>query len=126
MKIDNATAIARRNQQLGTPVLSADNCLFAALDHKRNIWWFDVPVKRLHTGLGDWINLLLHTPENDQLQHLKVPTSFLRTRLEEMEVRNAHKRRTTISLALSADRDAWLQDQRPGGNNVSFARFLQS
>ena len=31
----------------------------------------------------------------------------------------------TISLALSADRDSLLQDLRPGGENLSFAAFVQ-
>jgi hypothetical protein len=43
-----------------------------------------------------------------------------------MEVRHPGKRRSTISLALSADRDSLLQDLRPGGENLSFAGFRQA
>ncbi|PWB32814.1 hypothetical protein DCO48_11850 [Pseudomonas sp. SDI] len=125
MKIDKPTAIARRNQELAKPVLTSTNTLFAVLDSKRSLWWFDVPVAFIYNGVTDWVNLLLHTPETDELQHLKVPVNFLKAHLESMEVRNPRKRRSTISLALSADRDAKLQDLRPGGNNLSFAAFLQ-
>ena len=126
MKLDKPTAIARRNQALERPVLNSDNTLFAVLDTKRSLWWFDVPVKLvLPKSVADWVNLLLHTPQTDELQHLKVPTNFLKAHLEQMEVRKPGKRRSTISLALSADRDSLLQDLRPGGENLSFAAFVQ-
>jgi len=126
MKLDKPTAIARRNQALERPVLNSDNTLFAVLDTKRSLWWFDVPVKLvLPKSVADWVNLLLYTPEPDQLQHLKEPVNFLRAHLEKMEVRKPGKRRSTISLALSADRDSLLQDLRPGGENLSFAAFVQ-
>ena len=107
-------------------MLNSDNTLFAVLDTKRSLWWFDVPVKLvLPKSVADWVNLLLYTPETDQLQHLKVPVNFLRAHLEKMEVRKPGKRRSTISLALSADRDSLLQDLRQGGENLSFAAFVQ-
>jgi hypothetical protein len=53
---------------------------------KRNLWWFDVPVALLRKGQPDWVNLLLHTPETDELQHLKVPVNFLQAHQEQMEV----------------------------------------
>ena len=124
MKLDKATAIARRNEALGIPVLNSDNTLFAVLDGKRSLWWFDVPVSWLRNGAG-WVNLLLHTPEGDKLQHLKVPARFFSNHLKELEVRNAGKRRSTISIALSADRDSLLRDLRPGGENLDFSGFRQ-
>ena len=124
MKLDKPTAIARRNQELERPVLNSDNTLFAVLDTKRSLWWFDVPVAWLRKN-SDWVNLLLHTPETDQLQHLKVPVRDLRTYQDQMEVRNAGKRRATISLALSADRDSMLRDLRPGGDNLDFSGYRQ-
>ncbi|MBA1201473.1 hypothetical protein G7009_06805 [Pseudomonas capeferrum] len=125
MKLDKPSAIARRNEALPRPVLDRDNTLFAILDTKRNLWWFEVPVALLHKGQPDWVNLLLHTPETDELQHLKVPVNFLRAHQERMEVRNPGKRRSTISLALSADRDSLLRDTRPGGDQLDFNSFLQ-
>ncbi|MDD1012833.1 hypothetical protein [Pseudomonas rubra] len=126
MKLDKPTAIARRNQELERPVLNSDNTLFAVLDTKRSLWWFDVPVKLvLRKGTADWVNLLLHTPETDELQHLKVPVNFLKAHQEKMELRKPGKRRSTFSLALSADRDSLLEDLRPGGENLKFAGFKQ-
>ena len=125
MKLDKPTAIARRNATLARPVLTSDNTLFAILDRKRNLWWFEVPVKLLRKGQPDWVNLLLHTPESDDLQHLKVPINFLSAHLEQLEVRHPGKRRSTISLALSADRDSLLRDIRPGGENLDFRTFVQ-
>lgn len=124
MKLDKATAIARRNEALGTPVLNSDNTLFAVLDSKRSLWWFDVPVAWVRIN-SSWVNLLLHTPEGDKLQHLKVPARFFSNHLKELEVRNAGKRRSTISIALSADRDSLLRDLRPGGENLDFSGFRQ-
>ena len=126
MKLDKLAAIARRNETLARPVLTRDNTLFAILDRKRNLWWFEVPVALLRKGQPDWVNLLLHAPDSDELQHLKVPISFLRAHQEQMEIRHPGKRRSTISLALSADRDSLLRDTRPGGEQLDFRPFLQA
>lgn len=125
MKLDKKQAIARRNQELGGAVLGTNNCHFTELSRNRNIWWFDIPLGRLAIGQYEWVHLLLHTPSTDQLLHLKVPTVFLREKLEGLEVRNAGKRKPTASLELSADKDAFLQDVRPNGTGVSFAQFQQ-
>ena len=71
MKLNKAQAIARRNQELGGAVLGVNNCHFTDLDRKRNIWWFDLPVARIAVGQYEWIHLLLHNAETDQLLHLK-------------------------------------------------------
>ena len=125
MKLDKKLAIARRNQDLGGAVLGVNNTHFAVLDHKRNIWWFDLPVPRLQVGQYEWLHLLMYTPETDQLPHLRVTTVFMRDHIEGLEVRNADKRKPTVSLELSADKDSWLKDMRPKGSNLSFAGFLQ-
>ena len=92
MKLDKKQAIARRNQELGGAVLGVNNCHFAELNRNRNIWWFDLPVTRLAIGQYEWIHLLMHTPDTDELLHLKVPTVFLREKLEGLVVRNEGKR----------------------------------
>jgi hypothetical protein len=125
MKIDKQQAIARRNQQLGGNVLGTNNTHFAVLDPKRNIWWFDLPVSRLAVGQYEWLHLLLHTPSTDELIHLKVTTAFMREHKEGVVIRNEGKRKSTVSLELSADRDSYLKDMRPNGANVSFAGFVQ-
>jgi len=125
MKIDKQQAIARRNEQLGGAVLGTNNTHFAVLDHKRNIWWFDLPVSRLAVGQYEWLHLLLHTPSTDELIHLKVTTKFLREQKDGVVIRNEGKRKSTVSLELSADRDSWLKDLRPNGANLSFAAFVQ-
>ena len=93
MKLNKAQAIARRNQELGGAVLGVNNCHFTDLDRKRNIWWFDLPVGRIAVGQYEWIHLLMHNADTDQLLHLKVPTVFLREKLEGLVVRNAGKRK---------------------------------
>ena len=125
MKLDKTLAIARRNKELGGAVLGTNNCHFAELNRNRNIWWFDLPVSRLAIGQYEWIHLLMHTPETDELLHLKVPTVFLREKLEGLVVRNQGKRKAALSLELSADKDSYLQDMRPAGTNVNFAPFRQ-
>ena len=123
MKLDKKQAIARRNQDLGGAVLGVNNCHFSELNRNRNIFWFDIPVGRLAIGHYEWIHLLLHTPATDELLHLKVPTVFLREKIEGLEVRNQGKRKAALSLELSADKDSYLQDMRPGGTNLDFAQF---
>ncbi|AOE64341.1 hypothetical protein LOY64_07400 [Pseudomonas corrugata] len=123
MKLDKKQAIARRNQELGGAVLGVNNCHFSELNRNRNIFWFNIPVTRLAVGQYEWIHLLLHTPASDELLHLKVPTVFLREKMEGLEVRNQGKRKAALSLELSADRDSYLQDLRPGGTNLDFAQF---
>ncbi|MCI0996333.1 hypothetical protein [Pseudomonas corrugata] len=123
MKLDKKQAIARRNQELGGAVLGVNNCHFSELNRNRNIFWFNIPVTRLAVGQYEWIHLLLHTPATDELLHLKVPTVFLREKMEGLEVRNQGKRKAALSLELSADRDSYLQDLRPGGTNLDSAQF---
>ena len=123
MKLDKKQAIARRNQDLGGAVLGVNNCHFSELNRNRNIFWFNIPVARLAIGQYEWIHLLLHTPATDELLHLKVPTVFLREKMEGLEVRNQGKRKAALSLELSADKDSYLQDMRPGGTHLDFAQF---
>jgi hypothetical protein len=125
MKLDKTLAIARSNKELGGAVLGTNNCHFAELNRNRNIWWFDLPVSRLAIGQYEWIHLLMHTPATDELLHLKVPTVFLREKLEGLVIRNEGKRKAALSLELSADKDSYLQDMRPAGTNVNFAPFRQ-
>ena len=125
MKLDKKLAIARRNQELGGAVLGVNNCHFAELNRNKNIWWFDIAVSRLAIGQYEWVHLLLHTPDTDQLLHLKVPTVFLREKLEGLVIRNEGKRKAALSLELSADKDSFLKDVRPAGTGVSFAQFQQ-
>jgi len=51
--------------------------------------------------------------------------NYLQAHQEKMEIRHPGERRSTISLALSADRDSLLKDLRPGGENLNFAGFKQ-
>ncbi|PNG35033.1 hypothetical protein A1395_14335 [Pseudomonas protegens] len=125
MKLDKKQAIARRNQELGGAVLGVNNCHFAELNRNRNIWWFDILVTRLAIGQYEWVHLLLHTPDTNQFLHLKVPTVFLREKMEGLVIRNEGKRKAALSLELSADKDSFLKDVRPAGTGVNFAQFQQ-
>jgi len=125
MKLDKKQAIARRNQELGGAVLGLNNCHFTELNRNKNIWWFDIPVARLAIGQYEWVHLLMYTPTTDQLLHLKVPTVFLREKMDGLVVRNAHKRTPELSLELSADKDSFLKDVRPTGAGVGFVQFQQ-
>ncbi|MEN5090183.1 hypothetical protein ABE458_05805 [Pseudomonas protegens] len=125
MKLDKKQAIARRNQELGGAVLGVNNCHFAELNRNRNIWWFDILVTRLAIGQYEWVHLLLHTPDTNQLLHLKVPTVFLREKMEGLVIRNEGKRKAALSLELSADKDSFLKDVRPAGTGVDFSQFQQ-
>lgn len=125
MKLDKTLAITRRNEQLGSKVLGVNNAYFAILNRNKNTWWFDLPIGRIQIGQFEWMHLLVHTPEGDVLQHLIVPTRFLRENLDNLEQRNAGKRKASISLELSADKDSRYKDVRPKGTGLEFAGFVQ-
>ncbi|MFU6988940.1 hypothetical protein [Pseudomonas paraeruginosa] len=124
MKLDKAAAIAQLNQALGMSVLYSGNTLLARFNKSKNAWWFDIPLSQLKTG--KFLNLLLLSPAGDAVEHLKVPTSFLRQQQEGLELRDKNARRPTLSLELSADAGRRLRDIRPGGTGLDFAAFLQS
>jgi hypothetical protein len=83
-------------------------------------------MSRLAVGQYEWLHLLLHTPATDELIHLKVTTKFLREQKDGVVIRNEGKRKSTVSLELSADKDSYLKDMRPNGANLSFAAFVQN
>ncbi len=101
MKLDKAAAIAQLNQALGMSVLDAGNTLLARFNKSKNVWWFDIPLSQLKAG--KFLNLLLANPAGDAVEHLKVPTGFLRQQQDSLELRDKNARRPTLSLELSAD-----------------------
>ncbi|EMK0654709.1 TPA: hypothetical protein N2B35_000797 [Pseudomonas aeruginosa] len=123
MKLDKAAAIAQLNQALGMSVLDAGNTLLARFNKSKNVWWFDIPLSQLKAG--KFLNLLLANPAGDAVEHLKVPTGFLREQQDSLELRDKNARRPTLSLELSADPGKRLRDVRPGGAGLDFAPFLQ-
>lgn len=112
MKLDKAAAIAQLNQALGMSVLDAGNTLLARFNKSKNVWWFDIPLSQLKAG--KFLNLLLANPAGDAVEHLKVPTGFLRQQQDSLELRDKNARRPTLSLELSADPGKRLRDVRPG------------
>ena len=70
----------------GPPGAEQHNTLFAILDNKRNLWWFEVPVALLGKGQADWSTCCC-IPANRRAAAPKVPTNFLKAHLEQMEVR---------------------------------------
>jgi hypothetical protein len=63
-------------------------------------------------------------PETDELLHLKVPTVFLREKLEGLVVRNEGKRKAALSLV--ERRQGFVPaGHASGGANVNFAPFRQ-
>ena len=61
--------------------------------------------------------------EGDELDRDMALVVVLREKMEGLEVRNQGKRKAALSLELSADKDSYLQDMRPGGTNLDFAQF---
>lgn len=117
MKLDKAAAIAQLNQALGMSVLDAGNTLLARFNKSKNVWWFDIPLSQLKAG--KFLNLLLANPAGDAVEHLKVPTGFLRQQQDSLELRDKNARRPTLSLELSAAPGKRLRDVRPGGAELT-------
>lgn len=53
-----ATAIQQMNNLYGDSVLNNKNTCFANINKSKDVWWFDISLKRLETG--EELNLLTY------------------------------------------------------------------
>ncbi|MEE4359434.1 MAG: hypothetical protein V2I97_23380 [Desulfococcaceae bacterium] len=71
------------------------------------------------------LDLLIFNDKKNQLHHLRVPTDYIRDKLDQFHIRNDDKKKS-VSLELSSDKINLFQDIRPGSGRMPFAQFLVS
>ncbi len=122
-RIEKRIAISRYNAILGRSLLNNQNTHFANINNAKDIWWYDIPTRKISKGIRDTIiYLLMYDYRNDQLYLLAVPTEYFRENMHHLVVREDTG---TISLELSVYGSNRFQDKRSGGAGVQFAQFLQ-
>ena len=118
-------AIASANRRYEQFVLNNRTTHFANINAAKEVWWLDLPLSKIASGVMEHINLLLFDHRKKELHHLRVPTSFLRENQDKLVTRPRKRTEEAISLELSAVNGQLFRDVRPGGTGVDFARFRQ-
>ena len=123
-RLQKTEAIARMNKAYGTDVLTSRTAHFANINKSKDVWWFDIPLRKISSPVtADALDLLVYDYRDDQLYHLRVPTEFIRKNLRELVVRSDKE---VISLELSADKAELFRDLRSKGGKIMFAQFCQN
>jgi hypothetical protein len=114
-----AEAIIRIQKHLELS-LDQSNTHFANINSQKDVWWFDIPLRKVSHPDVKQIDLLLYDHRDNDLHLLRIPTEYLRKNLKLLVVR---KEKDSVSLELSADEARQFQDVRPKGGRVHFGRF---
>lgn len=122
-RMEKREAIRRTNQRYKVAELNNRNAHFANINARKDVWWFDIPLKKVNPGAERILHLLLYDHRSKELHHLRVPTGYIRENLSKLVTRNEKE---TISLELSTDRSNLFQDVRPTAGGVHFGQFLVS
>ena len=122
LKLSKSDAMARLNRERPILNLESSTTHFASINASKEVWWYDIPCKKVTTGRHEVLHLLAHDHRCSELHHLVVPTKYFRDNLSKLLVRED---KDSISLELSANRSTFLQDVRPGAGRIHFAQFRQ-
>ena len=71
-----------------------DHFVLASINRKKVVWWFDVPMARVHSK-EITLDLLLFDHRKSVVHHFRVPFSFITENLKRFDVRN-HKVRIEL------------------------------
>jgi hypothetical protein len=119
--MEKSDAIRRINQLYKIAELNNRNTHFSNINSAKDVWWFDIPLKKASQNADRLIHLLLYDHRSKKLHYLRVPTTYIRGNLSKLVIRDEKK---TISLELSADRWKLFQDVRPTSGGIGFGQFL--
>ena len=122
-KMEKREAMRRKNQLYRVADLNNGNTHFSNINAAKDVWWFDIPLKKVNAGAERILHLLLYDHRSKELHHLRVPTTYIRENLSRLVIRGEKE---TISLELSTDRSNLFQDVRPTAGGVRFGQFLVS
>ena len=121
-KLSKSEAIASIRREHPALKLESNTTHFASINAGKDVWWFDIPCKKVIAGHHAVLDILVHDHRSNELHHLVVPTQYFRDNFSKLVVR---KDKDTISLELSASSSNFLRDIRPAGGQVAFAQFRQ-
>jgi hypothetical protein len=112
-----------RNEAFGliSKRIDKDSAHFSNVNTSKEVWWLDVPVSKVTSGVYQTITLVLHDPQKKELHVLEVPAAFLKTNLAKLAIRED---KDTVSLELSSDPRRLFESVRPVGSGVRFGQFL--
>ena len=115
--IDKKEAI-RRTGLHATRV--AGDSHFANINGAKDVWWLDIPLRKLDSDNPHSLDVLLYDGRDEVLHHLRVPTSYLRVNLPSLTVRN---NKQCIHLELKSDNPHQFRNVAPISSRVDFAQF---
>jgi hypothetical protein len=114
-------AIRWVNQHCKSDLLRNKDTHFANINTGPDVWWVDIPIKKVTNPHAEIIlNLLLYNYRSRNIHHLRVPTSYFR---ENLTMRNLWERadKKVIHLELSTNSPSLFQDVK----HRSGCRFAQ-
>ncbi len=118
--MDKKTAIKILNNYYEQVRFNNINSLFSNINASKDVWWFDIPLKKLSSHTE--INLLLYDDKTDTIHHLRVPIEYLKSNLDKLHVRED---KDCISLELSTEEYMLFKDIRPKSGKLNFSQFLK-
>jgi len=119
--MDKRTAIKVMNSHYHQEVFNNSNALFSNINACKDVWWFDIPLKKLSSHIE--INLLVYDYKARVIHHLCVPINYLKTRLDKLHIREDRK---CISLELSTEEYMLFKDIRPRSGKLNFSQYLKA
>ena len=89
----------------------------------RDAWWVQVPVHRVRAlGASGAVHVVCEAgPGSPEFHYLRIPASFLRERLAELDTPGDGR---MVSLFLSAEPETLFRDER-GAGKVEFGEFVR-
>jgi hypothetical protein len=119
--MDKKTAIQAMNNHCGQNKFNYSNTNFANINVAKDVWWFDIPLKKLSSHTK--INLLLHDYKKHIMYHLCIPIEYFKSNMDMLHVR---KEKDCISIELSTEEYMLFKDIRPQSGKLRFDQFLKT
>ena len=120
ISLSKSAAVERARHEHPGVEFQTDATLFANINASKEVWWYDLPLKKVTENRRDFIDLLAFDYRTGELHCLHIPVDFFRINLSKLVIRGDKE---TISLELSARASDRFQDVRATGGRVRFAQF---
>jgi hypothetical protein len=119
-RLSRTEAIARFSQENSELETRGRAFHFANINRKKEVWWYDIPLRLISSNANEYIELLAYDNRSDELHHLSVPVKCINSYLPGLAV---SIKKQAVCLELSADPINMFEDIRPGGRHIDFAVF---
>lgn len=118
--LSKTAAVERARREHPDAELQASTTLFANINAGKDVWWYDIPLRKIAGNCYEFLDFLAFDHRTCELHYLHIPVEFFRTNLSKLVIRSDKE---TISLELSARGSELFQDVRPTGGKVHFSQF---